>query len=172
MRLPRLSPACLIPCFVTLVACGRGRSVDREPVRSAACTVERVADGDTVTCTDGTRIRLIGIDAPELDQPPFGDRSRVALEALLPPGESARVELDVEARDDFGRTLAYLWHGDAMVNESMIRQGWAMAFRIRPNVRYRDRFRDAEQAARRETVGHWGTGGFACRPVEHRRGNC
>lgn len=172
MRLSRLSSACLMACLVTLVACLPGESGDGEPVLSAACTVERVADGDTVTCSEGTRIRLIGIDAPELDQPPFGERSRVALEALLPPGESARVELDVEVRDDFGRTLAYLWAGDAMVNEAMIRQGWAMAFRIRPNVRYGDRFREAEQAASREAAGHWGTGGFACRPIEHRRGNC
>lgn len=147
-------------------------SLERQPTFSASCVIDRIADGDTVTCTDGTRIRLLGIDAPELDQVPFGDGSRVALEALLPSGRSARLELDVETRDDFGRTLAYLWDDETMINEAMIRQGWALAFVVRPNVRYEDRFRAAEEAAMRDGVGHWVTGGFGCRPVDHRLGNC
>jgi micrococcal nuclease len=157
--------------LLNLTACPDD-SLEHQPVFSAGCVIDRIADGDTVTCTDGTRIRLIGIDAPELDQPPFGEESRVALEALLPSGRSAGLELDVETRDDFGRTLAYLWDDETMINEAMIRQGWALAFTIRPNVRYEDRFRAAEGAAMQDGAGHWGTGGFACRPVEHRMGNC
>lgn len=157
---------------VGALSCGDDGRPDDQPVLATTCVVSRVADGDTVTCTDGVRIRLLGIDAPELDQSPFGDQSHAALKALLPTGRSARIELDVETRDDFGRTLAYLWVADSFINEAMVRQGWALTFTLAPNDRYEDRIRAAEEAAMQETVGHWGTGGFACRPVEHRRGNC
>lgn len=136
------------------------------------CTVERVADGDTISCRDGRRIRLVGIDAPELDQPPFGRQSRVALEQVIPPGTRLGVELAPDPVDAFGRTLAYLWDDRTMINELMVRRGWALAFVMRPNVRYAEALRVAEREARWQNVGHWGTGGFACRPVEHRRGTC
>ncbi len=138
----------------------------------AACTVERIADGDTITCTQGIRIRLVGIDTPELDQAPFGERSRVELEAMLLPGETVQLEYAQQRIDDFGRTLAYLWDGNTMINEAMVRRGWAVVFIIPPNVRYERRLRDAQSEAERLGAGHWANGGFDCRPVEHRHGSC
>ncbi len=172
----RLRLSLRLPDLVSLVSLsvlfsGCQRTADRPPL-DATCTVERVADGDTITCREGERIRIVGIDAPELDQPPFGVQSRDAFSRLAPPGTALGVELAADPRDDFDRTLAYLWDGDALLNEQMIRDGWAVVFLISPNVKYADRFRSAEEDAMRAGRGHWGSGGFVCRPVEHRRGRC
>lgn len=135
------------------------------------CRVTRLADGDSLTCADGSRLRLIGIDAPELAQPPFGRRSQDALDAMI-GGKTLRLTYDIEARDEFGRLLAYAWLGSTFVNESMVRNGWAVAFKVPPNDLHYGRLRAAEQEARADELGHWPTGGFECRPIDHRHGRC
>jgi endonuclease YncB( thermonuclease family) len=157
---------------VTGSACGTDRHDDVAAGLDTVCTVRRVVDGDTIDCTSGIKIRLVGIDAPEGDQRPWGDRSRAALRRLVPEGRTVRIERDREFVDRFGRTLAYLWDADHMVNESMIRGGWAVTFFIPPNTRYRRRLRAAERAARDADAGLWADWGFTCRPVDHRARRC
>jgi endonuclease YncB( thermonuclease family) len=66
--------------LVTLAACVRGVATADD------CLVERVADGDTFYCRDGRKVRLIGIDTPELAQGADGRLARDALRRLLPEG--------------------------------------------------------------------------------------
>jgi micrococcal nuclease len=137
------------------------------------CTVKSVHDGDTVRCADDRRLRLLLIDAPELDQRPFGERARTALRALLPVGTPVRFETDVERQDRYRRTLAYVYLPDGrMANEEMVRQGYAVPLVYRPNVRYEARMQAAAALARRERRGLHADSGFACPPREHRRKAC
>lgn len=140
-------------------------------VRDDRCIVAALADGDSFRCRDGRRVRLLGVDAPENDQP-AGAAARASLGRLMPPGTSVRLETDVQPRDRFGRVLAYAWRGDRMVNEQQLRAGMAMLLTYAPNVRHVARLRAAQQAAREAKAGLWGTGGFTCTPREHRRGRC
>jgi micrococcal nuclease len=117
-------------------------------------------------------VRLIGIDAPELDQEPFGRRSKAALEGRLPQGTVVRLEFDVQPRDQYGRLLAYVWRGRRFVNEEQATEGFATTLTVPPNVRHAERFRKAVAAARERGVGLWADGGFACRPEDHRRHRC
>jgi micrococcal nuclease len=152
--------------LAALAGCARGM------VAADDCRVERVADGDTFYCRDGRKIRLIGIDTPELAQ---GGDGRLALEALrrlLPQGRAVRLELDVAPRDRFGRTLAHVWAGGRLVNEAMVRGGWAVLYTVPPNVRYVRRLETAQQAARAARAGLWQHGGFDCPPADFRRGRC
>ena len=143
------------------------------PVRqTVACAVARIVDGDTIECTGVGRIRLIGRDAPELSQAPFGVQAASALAAFIPPGAEVQLEQDVEARDRYGRLLAYAWLDGRLVNWRMIREGWALVLTYPPNVQYVDWFTDAQQRAREEVRGLWSTGGFDCPPVDRRRGRC
>jgi micrococcal nuclease len=137
-----------------------------------SCTVTRVVDGDTIECARTGRVRLIGMDTPESNQPPFGAQASSALAALVPVGTEARLELDVDARDQYGRLLAYVWVDRTMVNWRMVRDGWAVLLTYQPNVQYVDWFIDAERRAREEARGLWATGGFDCRPADHRRNRC
>ncbi|HEX6927592.1 MAG TPA: thermonuclease family protein [Longimicrobiaceae bacterium] len=140
---------------------------------AAECIVERVIDGDTLTCEDGERVRLLLIDTPEMDQGDFGRRARRYLLELAPPGTALRLERDVQMQDRYGRTLAYLYTPDGrMLNEEMARAGFAVALVYPPNVRYVERIRKAVKAAREAGLGLWATSAFECAPVDHRTGRC
>jgi micrococcal nuclease len=139
---------------------------------TSSCTVTRIVDGDTVECAPAGRIRLIGMDTPELSQPPFGRRASAALAALIPVGSAVRLEQDVGARDRNGRLLAYIWVGNTMVNWRMVRDGWAVLLTYQPNVQYVNSLTDAQRRAREEGRGLWATGGFDCRPIDRRGNRC
>lgn len=144
-----------------------------QPVRQTfPCTVTRIIDGDTIECSGAGRIRLIGIDTPELNQRPFGIRASSALAALIALGAEVQLEQDVEARDRYGRLLAYVWSDGTLVNWRMIREGWAVLLTYPPNVQYVDWFTDAQRRAREEGRGLWAVAGFDCLPVDRRRGRC
>ena len=137
------------------------------------CTIARVVDGDTVWCASGRKVRLLLIDTPELDQGPFGVEARTKLEALLPTGTEAVLELDVQRQDRYGRTLAYVYLPDGrMANEEMARAGYAVALVYPPNVRHVERIRAAVNEAQQAKRGLWATPAFKCAPRDHRRGRC
>jgi micrococcal nuclease len=135
------------------------------------CVVLRVADGDTFTCRDGRKVRLIGIDSPESQQS-YGARARMALLRLLPAGAAVRLELDVAPTDRYGRLLAYAWAGPTLVNEAMVRDGWAVLYTVPPNVKYAERLTRAQNEARARGTGIWSQRGFECLPNDFRRKRC
>lgn len=131
-------------------------SVIPAQAQEGRCEVARVIDGDTLECVSGERVRLTLIDSPEMSQGPLGTLARQALLELAPPGTDLRVELDVAERDRYRRVLAYLYLPDGtMVNEAMVRRGYATTMVVPPNVRYVERIRRAAQLARDEGVGLW-----------------
>lgn len=139
----------------------------------AACTVSNVVDGDTLDCADGRRIRLLLVDAPEMDQGPFGEVAKTFLEGLTPTGSVLRVETDVELQDGYNRLLAYLRTAEGeLVNEQLVRMGVAIVSVYPPNVRYVEPFRAAEEEARAQRRGLWAVNAFACTPADHRAGRC
>jgi micrococcal nuclease len=117
-------------------------------------------------------VRLIGIDSPESQQHPFGAKAREALLKLVPMGSAVRLESDVAGFDQYGRSLAYVWTGSTLVNESMVRNGWAVLYTVPPNVKYVERFRAAQEEARAQGTGLWSQHGFDCRPNDFRRRRC
>ena len=150
--------------------------VDSGPTRprrqTVACTVTRITDGDGIVCHRIGRVRLIGIDTPEMNQRPFGQQAAAALSSLIRVGSVVQLEPDVEAQDPYRRALAYVWVGRTMVNWRMVRDGWAVLLTYPPNVQYVDAFAEAERRAREEKQGLWATGGFDCAPADHRRNRC
>lgn len=122
----------------------------------------RITDGDTIVVdVDGKRerIRLIGINTPETKHSPrgpqpFADEATDALRQLL-GRHPLQLRLDAEERDHYGRLLAYVYANDTFVNEAMVRQGWARAMRIPPNVRHAKEFDRLASAARRARLGIW-----------------
>jgi micrococcal nuclease len=136
------------------------------------CIVGTVADGDSFRCADGRRVRLIGIDSPESQQRPYGDQARRALLELLTAGAAVRLESDVAPTDRYGRRLAYVWIGPVLVNEAMVRDGWAVLYTTPPNVKYAERLTRAQNEARARGTGLWSQRGFECLPGDFRRKRC
>jgi micrococcal nuclease len=139
---------------------------------ASTCSVRRVSDGDSFRCGDGRRVRLIGIDSPESGQRPYGEKARAALLQLLPLGSTVSLESDVAASDQYGRVLAYVWVGPTLVNEVMVRNGWAALYTVPPNVKYVRRLAAAQEKARAQGAGLWSQHGFECLPSDFRRKRC
>lgn len=74
----------------------------------------------------------------------------------LVEGKRVRLEYDVEKRDRYGRTLAYVYVGGVMVNERLVRAGYAQVSTYPPNVKYQERFLVAQREAREAGRGLWG----------------
>jgi endonuclease YncB( thermonuclease family) len=125
-------------------------------------TVERVVDGDTLVVAGGHRVRLIGVDTPETKDPRkpvqcFGREASAYVSSLLPEGHGVRLVGDVEERDAFGRTLAYVYRlADGLfVNAALVREGYAQALTIPPNVAHADEFVALAREARERGLGLW-----------------
>lgn len=121
---------------------------------SSLPVVARIVDGDTVQLSSGETVRLVGINTPERNQPFYDDAKSFADQLLRE--QPVRVETDVEPRDRFGRTLGYLFLPDGtFANLEIVRNGFAQAWNIEPNSRYRVQFEQAEAEARTAERGIW-----------------
>ena len=128
--------------------------------------VLRVIDGDTILVEVGgreERVRYIGVDTPETvapDRPPgcFGPEASAANAALV-EGKVVQLERDVSDRDRFGRLLRYVYVDGTLVNDELVRDGYATATTFPPDVRENARLRSREREARHAGRGLWS----ACR---------
>jgi micrococcal nuclease len=134
-----------------------------------AARVTRAVDGDTVELGRGRLVRYIGVDTPEVrrrdgerwvkDPEPFGEEA-AEFNRRLVAGRRVRLEYDVQTRDRFNRLLAYVYVPDdrgeeLMVNEALLREGFAQPMTIPPNVRHAAAFRALADEARRNRRGLW-----------------
>jgi len=134
-----------------------------------SCTVSKVADGDTVTarCPQGqVKVRLYGIDAPEMRQSPWGAQARAGLQRLLPL--SAPVRFEVMDTDRYGRTVAKIYNSTQDLGLALVRDGLVVVYE-----RYNDsaQYRQAQAQAQRERRGVWSQPGAQQTPWEWRKLN-
>ena len=138
------------------------------PTTYRDATVTNVVNGELVEVSlpgGAARVRLIGIDAPEVVGPgePFqcyGAEATSRAGELL-AGQSVRLELDASQgeRDAAGNLLAYVWLQDgSMYNARMIAEGFARERSGAAAYRYQGQFQAAEQQARSQQLGLWHPG--------------
>lgn len=154
--------------FLLLYAC-LARPVHANPGPACPAThideharVVYVYDGDTVKLEDGRRVRLIGINTPEMARggksgEPLARTARAYLQDLLDRGnDELQLQYGTERNDHYGRLLAhgYLDNGDN-VAARLLQQGLATALVVPPNTRAMDCYRQLEDDARRERRGLW-----------------
>jgi micrococcal nuclease len=130
-------------------------------VESGTYRVARVVDGDTLVLADpAERVRLIGANAPESVKPnwpvePYGPEAAAFTREFLAGGQ-IRLEFDGSPRDKYGRILAYVYVGDRMLNEELIRAGLARAeMQYHYSAAMKSRFRRAEAQAKAARRGIW-----------------
>lgn len=123
--------------------------------REGIYRVDRVLDGDTIELTGGEKVRYHGIDAPESGKK-WSTQAQEMNRGLV-ERKSVRIELDRVTRDPYGRILAYVWVGDTLVNEALIREGFARYFAVKGEAvpKYRERFLSAEAEAKQGHRGLW-----------------
>jgi micrococcal nuclease len=124
-----------------------------KPESNAIEKVFRVIDGDTFELTNGQRVRLLGIDAPEKGQYYYQEASN-RLEQLV-KGKEVFLEKDISNRDKYGRLLRYVYVGSLFVNLEMIKEGYAQAFVVAPNLKYDTVFLEAANETKAKGIGIW-----------------
>jgi micrococcal nuclease len=124
--------------------------------------VERVVDGDTIQVrVDGRveTVRYIGVNTPELRHPlrgaEPGGREAWTVNRELVAGKHVRLEMDAQARDRYGRLLAYVWVDGVMVNAELVLRVYAQVMTVPPNVRYQRLFLALQREARQSGRGLW-----------------
>ncbi|WP_308411278.1 thermonuclease family protein [Cylindrospermopsis raciborskii] len=162
--------------MLLLVGC---QSKDRTKDSIVQARVVRVVSGQTLEVAkigDPTNsvssVRLIGLDAPDLRQYPWGEDARKLLEKLIQDANSdnttnnntnsaqiklaqIKLEFDLQTQDKFGRNLAYVWKDQVLVNEQIIKQGYALFAGRSPNHKYDLRLENAQHWARLMGEGIW-----------------
>lgn len=136
-------------------ACPLPEGLERESVQVAG-----VHDGDSVRLADGRRVRLIGINAPELAREgrpaePLAKAAREELKRQLAQSEVLLVQ-DRERRDHYGRTLGHLFTLEGKSLEAaLLRQGLGFHIAIPPNMTLAACLSEAEREARAASRGVW-----------------
>lgn len=129
------------------------------PAGATSAVVEYVHDGDTLFLEDGRKVRLLGINTPEIGDAEecWGQHAASELRGLLPEGQTVWVLEDVEPLDQYGRSLLFVFLPDGTnVNVEMVRVGAAEIEQYSPNWLYTDELHAAEDAAYADRVGLWG----------------
>lgn len=159
--MPTLPPTAL-PNFPTPTSQvgGQDQSTTLPPGGEFASVVY-VIDGDTIDVSIGGadyRVRYIGINTPERDEPCYSeatDANRALVEdqiVVLVP--------DVSNTDQHGRLLRYVYVGDVFVNAALVRDGWAEARRYEPDTTQYDLLDNFEAVAYAAGIGCWSSGVF------------
>lgn len=128
-------------------------------------TVETVYDGDTFKTKDGEKVRLLGINTPEIahnDSPgeEMGDQARHFLESQI-LGKRVQLVFDREKKDNYGRTLAHVYLADgSWINGRLVENGMAHLYLFAPNFSHAEALLKLEQKARSKKLGIWKTRRF------------
>lgn len=117
--------------------------------------VVEVIDGDTITLSDKRRVRLIGIDAPEMGKECFALESKKILEGMI-ANQNIKLQKDKDLLDKYGRSLYYLWIGETFINKEMVIVGAAKSVTYPPNTKHQIILDEAENTARENKLGLWG----------------
>jgi endonuclease YncB( thermonuclease family) len=127
--------------------------------------VAYVYDGDTIRTDDGEKVRLLGINAPEVahgDEPgqPLGEAAGKRLKALVLDRE-VRLQTDEDKHDVYGRLLAHVYLRDGTwIDGLLVKEGLAHVYIFPPNFRHAEALLHAEDVARGRRLGIWATGRF------------
>lgn len=189
--------ATLLIVITSFVGCGNTKGNENPPETETVLTSQaeaqedkleavklvRVVDGDTVVVKKDSgetiKVRLIGIDTPESVNPDTskntesGKAASEYVERELPVNQTYYLEYDEEKEDKYGRTLAYLWYTNDviependeyvsvfMLNAVLLKKGYATTMKIEPNVKYADMFERIKNNAKENKAELWTAADF------------
>lgn len=139
------------------------RASDLKLGQGESVVVKTVYDGDTFTLSDGRKIRLIGVNTPELGRKGLPDEAlalaaKQAVQKAIQPASTrrgVRLYLGRERGDTYGRQLAHLFIDGQSLAAMLLEQGLAWHVVVPPNTGLAACFAKAEQSAREQAKGLW-----------------
>ncbi len=138
---------------------GIGVSIAGSYTASAATTITKVYDGDTITLSTGEKVRFLQIDTPELSPAEcYGEEARSALVSLLnSPGQlSLKTDPKLDKVDRYGRLLRYVFIGKTNINLKLVEIGAAAPYFYKGDKgQYSAQILKAAQTAKSKSLGLW-----------------
>jgi endonuclease YncB( thermonuclease family) len=131
------------------------------PLEGESGPVVAVIDGDTIEVSIGGaefRVRYVGVNTPERDEPCYAEATQA--NAALVEGQTVRLLKDVSETDRYDRLLRYVYVGNVLVNEELVRGGWAEVVVYEPDRAFADFFTQLEVEAASAGLGCHPTGIF------------
>lgn len=134
--------------------------------------IANVYDGDTITLRNGERVRLLGINTPEIksrfrQDEAGGQTAKKWLQEKLSYGE-VFLEFDTQQRDKYKRLLAHLLlENGEHLNKEIVRAGLASLSIVPPNLSYAAELKKAETYAQQQSVGIWSMADYQPLSVDH-----
>ncbi|GAB4555313.1 MAG: hypothetical protein Tsb0014_47920 [Pleurocapsa sp.] len=121
--------------------------------------VTRVISGQTLEIIEPktnrlTQVRIMGIDAPDLKQSPWGIAAREKLTASIHNRDRIELESATITRDRFNRLITHVWHNGTLVSEQLLEEGYVLANTKYPH-KYSQRLMNAQEYARLMGYGIW-----------------
>jgi len=123
---------------------------------STYAKVTRIIDGDTIVIDTGQHVRYIGINTPETETSECFAKEAGDINEDLVLGKEVKLEKDVSETDKYGRLLRYVYVGQEMINDELVKGGSAKVDSIPPDLKYKDEFLQSEKYARQNNLGLWG----------------
>lgn len=153
-----LTPIIYILAILVLILLGVSNSLPHSESETQRTKVIEVIDGDTIKIRGNIRVRLSGIDSPEKSEC-YYQEAKEELENLI-EDKVIRLDKDIRDTDRYDRLLRYVilekeGEDNLLVNDYLVRQGFAFDIASPPNNRYRDLFSSASEEAKRESRGLW-----------------
>jgi len=147
----------VLALILLLVSCS-------SPKELSKIIITEVIDGDTVRLDNGRLLRYIGIDTPEIrlkkgadfvySPQPFSLEAKEFNKELV-EGKEADVEFDVQKTDRYNRLLGYCFVDGVLVNARLLEEGYAFLYTYPPNVKYAEKFVEAQKKAKENKKGMW-----------------
>jgi len=130
-----------------------------DTVATSTEKVSRIIDGDTLEIEGGVKVRLIGIDTPEMKNKNktidcFAAEAKKKAEGLL-MNKDVVLEKDVSETDRYGRLLRYVYLDGEMINDKLVKEGYAKMATFPPDVKNAKVFLASEKFARENQSGLW-----------------
>lgn len=131
------------------------------PVSTVAARLKGVIDGDTLRLEDGSKVRLIGVNTPELGRDtrppePLGPEAKAAVKTFFGADRELRLVFGTRQRDRYGRLLAHVFSIDGRSLEAyLLERGLAFHIAFPPNLALADCLQEVELRARRRGLGVW-----------------
>jgi micrococcal nuclease len=129
------------------------------PLASAATTITKVYDGDTITLSTGERVRFLQIDTPELSPAAcYSQEARSALASLLNmPGQlTLKTDPKLDKVDRYGRLLRYVFIGKTNINLKLVEIGAAAPYFYKGEKgQFSEQILKAAQTAKSKSIGLW-----------------
>ncbi|MFZ5980965.1 MAG: thermonuclease family protein [Candidatus Zixiibacteriota bacterium] len=164
-RIRLINAAALVVLVALILIFRLVEVIDRDRTPGERFTVAKIIDGDTVELRGGDRLRLLGIDTPEKDEP-YYETARQFLEKIA-LGRPARVEYAGRKRDNYGRLLGYLYIDSVFVNRQILENGLGYLYLFKDNDPNSPEIKELLTAQREALKNHTGIWSLARTPEQY-----